>query len=253
MANSTRPRFYIPATLNHIPDQVHTAYSPDGNNWYFGDTDGMFYNNGTAKLTGSDGTLSIKGFGTATYALHALRSATDTENNGANVISLVSPPAPGNNVINYGTLVGSSLSSSAMRDFYLLSSANNGVFDSLYVTTTQCRPKIRSYQWNLDRVGSTGVSGAMGIAVSRNAGSGTTIYVSADSNFATLQKNHRFCPIQFEHGRFASNDSLYGAAGKPIDGSIIGAGSRAIILYSCHIGRCGRFNRLHSSWHDAQN
>jgi hypothetical protein len=179
---------YNPATLNHIPDQVHTAYSPDGVNWYFGDTDGMFYNNGTAKLTGSDATLSIKGFGAATYALHALRSANDTENNGANVISLVSPATPGNNIINYGTVVASSQPSQAMRDFYLLSSANNGVFDSLYVTTPSAVLKYALLNGIWTALGSTGVSGAMGIAVAPSAGSGVTIYVSADSNFATLQK-----------------------------------------------------------------
>lgn len=181
------PATYNPATLNPAPDQPHTAYSPDGSNWYFGETDGMFYNSGTAALPGSDATISIKGFGAATYALHVLRSSSDTENNGANMISLVAPSTPGNGSINYATLISSTQPNPAMQDFYLLSSANNGVYDSMYVTTSSAVLKYALINGIWTALGSTPVSGASGIAALSNASGGATLYVAANSNTSTLR------------------------------------------------------------------
>ena len=81
----SRPAGYDPATLvpessDDSEDLTHTAFSSDGANWYFGNSAGIFYNNGAAPLpqTLDDGSgtmgnydvLAIKSFGSNTYVLH---------------------------------------------------------------------------------------------------------------------------------------------------------------------------------------
>jgi hypothetical protein len=128
---------YTPGSL--LPggiDQPHAAYASDGVNWYIGATTGMYLNGGTTPLTHSDGTLAVKGFGGVTYALHTIPNpALDVDGTAsATVLSTVTPatPAPGTTSITYSPVV--TLPASA-RDFSMLSSQNNGVFDTLYLTT----------------------------------------------------------------------------------------------------------------------
>ena len=138
--NYAQPATYLPTSTLGRPDQPHAAFSPDGTNWYFGDTTGIYYNNATTPLTGSDATLSIKGFANKTYALHTLDTpflnpnGTDAgPNSGATVLSSITPTtaAPGITSITFTNLL---TLPTAAHDFLLLSSFNQAP-DTLYVTT----------------------------------------------------------------------------------------------------------------------
>ena len=100
--NYAQPSTYNPATLSG-PDQPHAAYSPDGVNWYFGDTSGIYYNSGTTPLKSSpsvttDNTLAIKGFAGTTYALHTVAGSDEGLGVMATVLSTISPPAPSSGI-----------------------------------------------------------------------------------------------------------------------------------------------------------
>jgi hypothetical protein len=185
------PASYNPAVLNPSPDQPHTAYSPDGVNWYFGDTDGMYYNNGTTPLAGSNGTIAIKGFGGNTYALHTIRPSImpDQENTvGGDRISLVTPATPGTGSITYTTILTKETPGLVIHDFYMLSSGNNSVYDTMYVTTSSGVDKYALISGTWTAEGSAALAGASGIAAKELAGGGVSLFVSADGNSATLDE-----------------------------------------------------------------
>jgi hypothetical protein len=182
---ATLPATYNPAVLGETPNQPHTAYSPDGVNWYFGDTNGMYYNNGTAKLTGSDGTLSIKGFGSHTYALHVLPAQFLPDQNlnpSASTISLVTPSTPGAGTITYSPVISINPTlGPAMHDFYLLSSAGNDTLDTLYATTDGGIVKYALIAGVWTSKGNASLAGASGIAAEPAAGGGVTLFVTANN------------------------------------------------------------------------
>jgi hypothetical protein len=185
------PATYNPAVLNPSPDQPHTAYSPDGVNWYFGDTDGMYYNNGTAKLSGSDGTVSIKGFGSNTYALHSISLFPDTQiRASANAISMITPATPGTGSITYTTLLSFPPADIGPHDFYLLSSANNNVYNSLYITTNDGISKYALIGGTWTAEGTVGLPNATDIAARAAPGSGVTLYVTVAASVFT--SSHSF-------------------------------------------------------------
>jgi hypothetical protein len=95
------------------------------------ENNGMYTNNGTAILSGSSNTRSIKSFGGTTYILQA--SA------GVSLISSISPnsPPPGATSITSAAIPwnGATVSDKNAVDFTMLASGNNGsTIDTLYVT-----------------------------------------------------------------------------------------------------------------------
>ncbi len=182
---ATLPATYNPAVLGESPNQPHTAYSPEGVSWYFGDTSGMFYNSGTVKLAGSDGTLSIKGFGANTYALHNLPALFLPDNDlnpTAAAISIVSPSTPSAGGITYTPVVTVNTNLvPGLHDFYMLSSAGNSVYDTLYATTGGGILKYALVGGTWSAEGSASLSGASGIAAKSLPGGGVALYVTANN------------------------------------------------------------------------
>jgi hypothetical protein len=182
--NYGQPSTYNPATLSS-PDQPHAAYSPDGVNWYFGDTSGMYYNGGTVPLTNSDATLSIKGFSSTTYALHTLGSAFVLPNGsdagsgtGATAISSVTPTTPSGAItsVTYSPVV---TLPNAAHDFIFVSSFNQAA-DTLYVTTDEGVSKFSGSgsSWVFESTFS--LTGAKGIAAQVVKGVGVELFVTVD-------------------------------------------------------------------------
>jgi hypothetical protein len=147
----SQPAVYNPATLVADPsttsdDLTHTAFSPDGANWYFGDSAGIFYNNGTApliatlddadKTMGNFDTLAIKSFGSNTYFLHVAPTSDPAVNEYVLATAVPSAPSSDTTGVSFTHLVTFPLGETA-RDFYMLSSSNNGVYDTLYATNNR--------------------------------------------------------------------------------------------------------------------
>jgi hypothetical protein len=109
-------------------DQIRSVFSPDGTNFYFGDKAGPYYNGGTTALVAAN-TRAIKGFGGATYGLTASKTS------GVSVVEQMTPATPSNTAVTYTPLTGLINDNNAV-DFYMVSSQNNGVFDTLYYTDT---------------------------------------------------------------------------------------------------------------------
>ncbi|HUO08616.1 MAG TPA: hypothetical protein VM008_09980 [Phycisphaerae bacterium] len=165
-------------------DQPHAAYSPDGVNWYFGATSGMYYNGGTAPLTGSDATLSIKGFGGKTYALHTLDTPFLNGNDvgpgtAATVLSTVTPTTPGAGItsISYTPVV---TLPTAAHDFVLLSSFNQAP-DTLYVTTNNGISKYSGSGSSWTAEGTFALTGATSITGAFVTGIGVELFVTVDT------------------------------------------------------------------------
>jgi hypothetical protein len=184
-ATTYNPTF-VPSVPPFAPDQPHAAYSPDGVNWYFGDTGGMYYNNSTTPLTHSDATLSIKGFGGTTYALHTLASAfqsptgSDTgSNSGGTVISTVTPatPSPGITSITYSPVV---TLPTAAHDFAIISSFNQAP-DTIYVTTSAGISKFSGSGSNWTAEGTDPLPGATGITAVDVRNVGVELFVTVDN------------------------------------------------------------------------
>ncbi len=174
----SQPSTYNPTTLT-TPDQPHAAFSQDGANWYFGDTSGMYYNGATTPLTNSDSTLSIKGFGPVTYALHTLPTPILDSGPGsqATVISTVSPsiPSPGITSISYSPVV----SITGAHDFALVSTINQSP-NVLYVTTNNGISKFGLVSGSWVSEGSILLSGATAITAKFVQGTGVQLYVTDD-------------------------------------------------------------------------
>jgi hypothetical protein len=139
----------------------------------------MYYNNGTTKLSDSDGTISIKGFGSNAYALHSISLFPDTQiRASADAISMITPATPGTGSIMYTTLLRFPPADIGPHDFYLLSSANNNVYDSLYVTTNDGISKYALIGGTWTTEGAVGLVNATDIAAEAAPGGGVTLYVT---------------------------------------------------------------------------
>jgi hypothetical protein len=182
---------YNPAVLNPSPDQPHTAYSPNGVNWYFGRYRWHVLQQRHDATGGSNGTIAIKGFGGNTYALHMIRPSImpDQENTvGGDRISLVMLATPGTGGITFTTILTKETPGLVIHDFYMLSSGNNSVYDTMYVTTSSGVDKYALISGTWTAEGSAALAGASGIAAKELAGGGVSLFVSADGNSATLDE-----------------------------------------------------------------
>lgn len=114
--------------------QARGSYSADGVNYYMTDKSGIFVNgsSGTAGLTGSNNTRSIKGYGGSTYVLQASSTTTIP------VIATLTPAGatPGQTSVTVTGLPGLANDNNGL-DFALVSSGKNGSsFDTLYYTAS---------------------------------------------------------------------------------------------------------------------
>ena len=184
--NYAQPSTYLPASIPGRPDQPHAAYSPDGVNWYFGATSGIYYNNATTPLAGSDATLSIKGFGPATYALHTLDTpflppnGTDAgPSSGATVLSTITPatPASGISSITFTNII---TLPTAAHDFLILSSFNQAP-DTLYFTTTTGHSKFPGSGSTWIPEGTFAPTGATSLTGKFVTGVGAELFVTVDT------------------------------------------------------------------------
>jgi hypothetical protein len=126
--------FSQPTTYSNSTTSTQTrgAYSGDLANWYMADKTGIFYNGGSAPLSGSVNTRSIKNFGGTTYFLQTGTTG------GTTVVETITPssPSPGITSITSGALSGLPTDGNAV-DFTMLSSGSNGsTFDTLYYTSS---------------------------------------------------------------------------------------------------------------------
>lgn len=196
----SQPVTYNPATLtgflaNGSPTQdfTHTAYSADGANWFLGDSGGVYYNNGTAPIpttldtggnpVGNFDTTSIKSFGGTIYSLHSVSN----EITGDYTLSTVSPSSINSSTtgINYTLVVKPSAAEGvAQDDFTMLSSANNGVYDTLYVAdgNTIFKYALISGTWTLEGGDQILAANFAGIAADPAPGGGVDLYVSIQHN-----------------------------------------------------------------------
>ena len=204
--NYAQPSTFLPTGTPGRPDQPHTAYSSDGVNWYFGATSGIYYNNATAPLTGSDATVAIKGFAGKTYALHTLDTpfiqpnGTDAgPNSGATVLSSITPTTagPGITSVTFTNLI---TLPTAAHDFLLLSSISQSP-DTLYVTTNFGIAKfalinnVWSSEGTISLPGTTAITGQLGFGVGAilyvtvNTGTGQSAVGTLDKIFDTAAHN----------------------------------------------------------------
>jgi hypothetical protein len=111
--------------------QTRGAYSSDLVNWYMTDKSGIYYNGGSAPLTGSANTRGIKSFGGTTYILQATA--------GTSVVSSLSPTSPSAGITSVTSTSlpwsggANSVSDANAVDFTMLASGQNGAtIDTLY-------------------------------------------------------------------------------------------------------------------------
>ena len=151
-------------------NQIRCATSPNNTTWYMTDKGGI-YLNGTTTPANATNVRSIRSFGGTIYVLSA---------NATPFISKVS--ADGTTLTSLTGLA--STADSATVDFYMMSSANNGTYDTLYVLdmTSATVGAIKKFSFD----GSTWTSqgsyttafGGDGLCVARNGGSGAYLYVT---------------------------------------------------------------------------
>lgn len=129
-----------------VPD---AAFSPDGANWFIGDTSGLFYNNGTSPIpttladglgkTGNYDTVAIRSFGSNTFVIHSVSLHPAL---GEYTLSTISPSTigPSSTGFEYTSVLTTAILmndiSGPFRDFYMVSSLDRGsVNDTMYVAS----------------------------------------------------------------------------------------------------------------------
>lgn len=139
---------------------TRSAYSPDGTNWYFGESSGVYTQGGTAPLAGSPSIYDIQGNGTTTYGMVAT--------SGSTVIGTITPATPNGTGFVYGGLSGMPVDKNAVG-FTILASGSSGagVNDTIYVADDASGST--NYIDKFSLVGSTWVSsGSFGIGSTVN-------------------------------------------------------------------------------------
>jgi hypothetical protein len=160
--------------------QTRAAYSADGTNYYMTDKNGIFYNGGTANLTGSQNTRDIKAFGNATYILIATA--------GQPIISLISPssPSPGITSVTTTGLPGlPSAGDGSAVDFTMLSSGGPGTpVDTLYYAdnTGIFKYILSAGTWTADGEITNLGSHLEGITAAADPVAGVDLYVTTSSS-----------------------------------------------------------------------
>ncbi|HZZ29640.1 MAG TPA: PEP-CTERM sorting domain-containing protein [Pirellulales bacterium] len=156
-------------------NQTRGATTLDNSNWFISDQGGI-YTNGSIGASPSGNTRGIKAFGGTVYALQ--QSAT------AAVIASVSATSGGTL-----TAVSGLPANNNATDFYMLSSANNGTYDELYVAsgtgngTGISKFSLVSGTWTAN--GTAAVTGGVyGIAAALDPLGGEDLYVTTGNGGA---------------------------------------------------------------------
>jgi hypothetical protein len=196
----SQPASYNPATLTSAPvgtadDFTHTAYSPDGVNWFFGDSGGIYYNNGSSPIpttldtpdntTGNFDNTSIKSFGSNTYDLHGYSIDPPL---GGYSLSTTTPAtlSPSTTNITYSQVFvpSSGPEGDAPRDFTMLSSADNGTYDTAYIVAggTLSKYALIAGTWTKEGMAENGSGTYAGIAAAPAADGGVDLYLTLQHN-----------------------------------------------------------------------
>jgi uncharacterized repeat protein (TIGR02543 family) len=150
-------------------NQVRDAATVDNNTWYAGDAGGIYTNNDTAPLITSN--LVLKSYGNTIYAMQKSQ------------VPVVSTITAGGTVLT--PLTGlSAVSDSSAADFCLVSSQNNGTYDTLYYLqqTNATSGGIVKYSlvsgtWTDNGTNADSLGGA-GICAATNGNGGVYLYVT---------------------------------------------------------------------------
>jgi hypothetical protein len=196
----SQPAIYNPASFfGNTADYPHSAYSLDGYNWYFGDTSGIYDNDGIAPITqqqdvpagttGNFNTISIKSFGSSTYALLEVPVTVLGETVMSRDLAIFNPPGPNvsTSLVTMTHEIGFPSADGTASDFTMVSSQNNGVYDAVYATVggTIYKYGLVGGTWTAEGEFDFGIGfpgSIRGIAAVDAPGGGVDLYFSTDGS-----------------------------------------------------------------------
>ena len=170
-------------------NQTRIAASPDNSTWYIGDQNGVYLNGASSPASGVVNVRSLRTFGTSIYELTAAANP---------IISSVSA-----NGATLTGLTGLGADSKAV-DFYMVSSGNNGTYDTLYylVQTSGTSGTIKKYSlvsgtwtangtYTTQNSAGTGVGGDS-ICAALDGSGGVYLYITSADGATTANSVYKF-------------------------------------------------------------
>jgi hypothetical protein len=166
--------YVLQASYNGVSsDQSRSAATVDNANWYFADKKGLYLKNTSTPANSSNVRLD-KSFGGVVYAVNAQN---------AGVIETVS--ADGTTLTPLPGLAA--YTDTAAQDFYMISSKNNGTYDTIYINDESQLQKfsLTNGTWGLTGItpwGFTDGSIADGFCAANNGSGGFILYGTTGAN-----------------------------------------------------------------------